>query len=226
MRYRCGAVAVIAVLAAAMFTSIGCTRVVGGNAEANQHEPGTELSTDGYGLVLGFDDTPVQLDVFIEPQCPHCAQFEAAYGGQIARYVRSGQLAVTYRPLTFFDNAKHTDYSARVANAMFLAAQPSTSATDFQAFVQDLYRHQSPNGPANADIATMARESGVPDGAVKRIAAGDSGIDVTEMNSENSERLEDVVPIEPGTPTIYDTKKHNVVNFQNPGWLEKLVKSG
>lgn len=224
MRYRWGAVAVIV---ACMFALIGCTRHVDGAARADQHEPGTSLSTDGYGVVVGFADAPVQLETFIEPQCPHCAHFESTYGDKIARYLRSGRLAVTYRPLTFIDDAKHNDYSARVANALFLAAHPATSAIAYQRYVQDVYRHQSPSGdgPTDDELASMARESGVPDDMVQQIAAGDSGVDVAKMAAANGERLDDTDPVDPGTPTVYDLNNYDIVDIQDSDWLDKLFKS-
>ena len=96
---------------------------------------------------------------------------------RIAGDVASGRLAVTYRWLTFLDGRHHNDVSARVSNALFLAADPATPATAYQAFVQDLYHHQSSDGPTNSDIAAMARESGVPEVVADRIATGDNAVD-------------------------------------------------
>lgn len=224
MRYGWGAVAVIAVCALAL---IGCTRQVDGVAGIDRHEPGTSLSTDGYGVLVGFADAPVQLETFIEPQCPHCAHFESAYGTQIAKHVGSGQLAITYRPLTFIDESRHNDYSARVANALFLAAHPATSAIAYQDFLQNLYRHQDPagHGPTNAALASMAGESGVPDGVVRQILAGDSGVDITKMDAANGDRLDDADPLNAGTPMVYDLTDHDVVDIQDSDWLAKLFKS-
>ncbi|MGH3524582.1 MAG: thioredoxin domain-containing protein, partial [Mycobacterium sp.] len=140
--------------------------------------PGTSLSADHYGVVAGSADAPVQLEIFCDPQCPDCAQFESVYGEQIGRGIGSGQLAVTYRWLTFLDAKKHNDTSARVSNALFTAAEPATPATAYQNFVADLYRHRDATGagPAASDIAVMARESGVPDVLADRIADGDPSV--------------------------------------------------
>ena len=121
-------------------------------------------TADGNAVMAGSGDAPAQLEIFCEPQCPHCAELESTYGDRVAGDLASGRLAVTYRWLTFLDDKHHNDVSARVTNALFLAADPSTSPTAYQAFVQDLYRHQSQDGPNNNDIAAMARESGIPRG--------------------------------------------------------------
>jgi hypothetical protein len=54
-------------------------------------------------------------------------------------------------------NFQQNDASARIGNALFLAVDVATSATAYQAFVQDLYQHQ--NGASlitNDGIAAIA----------------------------------------------------------------------
>jgi protein-disulfide isomerase len=177
---------------------------------------------DGNAVMVGSDAAPVQLEVFCEPQCPHCAELESTYGDRLAGDVAAGRLAVTYRWLTFLGDKRHNDVSARISNALFLAADPTTSPTAYQAFVQDLYRHQSSDGPNNADIAAMARESGISDAVADRIAAGDYVVDTAALNEANKARLEQVNPQNPGTPTVYDLKANKVVDIQDPGWLDDV----
>jgi hypothetical protein len=165
----------------------------------------------------------VQLEIFIEPQCPHCAQFESIYGDKIAGYLSDGRLAMTYRPMTFLDKKNQNDASARIGNALFLAVDVATPATAHQAFVQNLYRRQ--NGvspPTNDDIAAIARESGVPEWVATRIAAGDPAVDGNAMADANSERLKAENPSNPVTPTVYDLKANRAVDIQDPGWLDDM----
>jgi hypothetical protein len=178
---------------------------------------------DGDGVLLGSPITPVHLEIFCDPQCPYCAEFESTYGGRLAGELASGRLAVTYRWLTFLDGRHHNDVSARAGNALFLAADPTTSPTAYQAFVQDLYRHQSADGPSNDDLAAMARESGVPDWTADRIAAGDNVVDTAAVNDANKARLKEDNPENPGTPTVYDLSTKSVVDTQDAGWLDKLA---
>ncbi|MGH3968129.1 MAG: thioredoxin domain-containing protein [Mycobacterium sp.] len=195
-----------------------CVTLGAGTARAD-----VPRSADGYGVMAGSADAPVQLEIFIEPQCPHVAELESSYGQQIADNVDSGRLAVTYRPLTFLDDRHHNDASARIGNALFLAAGPATSPTAYQSFVQDIYRQQSKDGPDDNDIAAMARESGVPEPAAAAIAAGDDAVDPAAMNDANRARLNEENPENPGTPTVYDLDARNVVDLQDPGWLDKLL---
>jgi protein-disulfide isomerase len=178
---------------------------------------------DDYGVLVGSAAAPVQLEIFCEPQCPHCAELESTYGDPIATGLASGRLAVTYRWLTFLDDKHHNDVSARISNALFSAADPTTPAMAYQALVQDLYRHQSPDGPNNDDIAAMARESGVPEVVADRIAAGNHAVDAAALNDANRARLNEENPQDPGTPTIYNLNTKSVVDLQDPGWLDELI---
>jgi thioredoxin family protein len=210
----------IALIAVLVLAATGCADGTVTHADADQ--PGTSPSSDGNGVMLGYLDAPVQLETFIEPQCSHCAQFESTYGDKITGYLGDGRLAMTYRPMTFLDNKKQNDASARIGNALFLAVDVATSATAYQAFVRDLYQHQSPGGPTNDEIATMARESGVPEWVATRIAAGDPAVDSYTIAAANSGRLKAENPANPVTPTVYDLRANKVVDIQAPGWLDDM----
>jgi Thioredoxin len=203
----------LAILASALWT------VMFGTGTAHAYVPRT---FDGDGVLLGSPIAPVQLEIFCEPQCPHCAELESDDGDRLAGALASGRLAITYRWLTFLDGRHHNDVSARVTNALFLAADPATPPTAYQAFVQDLYHHQSADGPSNNDVAAMARDSGLPDWVADRIASGDSTVDASAVNDANKARLKDENPDNPGTPTIFDLNTKSVVDTQDPGWLDAL----
>ncbi|OHV03669.1 thioredoxin domain-containing protein [Mycobacterium talmoniae] len=217
MRYwRVGA----AVLAA-------CWLVAGVGPARADVAPGTTVTGDGDGVLVGAPDAPVQLEIFCEPQCPHCAQFEAASDADLTRHLASGQLAVTYRWLTFLD-AKHDNAaSARAATALLAAADPATPATAYQGFVAELYRRQDPHGtgPTVTELATMAAQNGVAPLAIARIAAAVPMVDTAAMNTANRDRLTAANPDNPGTPTVYDLNAHRVIDTQDAGWLDKLVVS-
>lgn len=178
---------------------------------------------DGTGVLVGNPDAPVQLEIFCEPQCPHCAQLEAADGDRIAGALGSGRLAVTYRWLTFLDAKHDNDASARMTNALYLAADPTTSPTAYQGFVQDLYRQQSPDGPTDDHIAAMAREIGLPEVVADRIAAGENAVDTNAVNAANRALLNAENPERPGTPTVYDLNTKSVVDLQDSDWSDKLL---
>ncbi|OBG34876.1 thioredoxin domain-containing protein [Mycolicibacter heraklionensis] len=191
-----------------------------GPATADPEAP-TAWSADHFGVLVGTASAPVQLEIFCDPQCSECAKFEAASSDALSRYLTAGDVAVTYRWMTFLDARRKNDTSARVGNALMAAADPATSAGAYQTFVTDLYRNGGT--PSVEDIATTARESGLPDHVVDRIAAGQQVVDATSMNAFNRVQLLSANPESPGTPTVYDLTTKTVVDTDDAGWLDRLV---
>ncbi len=229
------AAAVITV--ALLMCAVGCTNQITGTATQDPTQPPLALSDDGYGIVAGYPDAPVQIELYTEPQCSHCEELQSAYGADIEHYINLGELAVTYRPVTFLDTPSTDHHSARVANALFLAvgAPESTdeanmsSGPEFQRFVEDLWAHQEPGGPGPSDeaMARMAEESGIPDDVAGRIRAGDTAddVDIDEMAAYNYGALIGVDPITTGTPTVYDLSTQEKVDIHEDDWLDNLMGS-
>jgi hypothetical protein len=183
------------------------------------------ISEDGFGVVVGADNAPAKIDIFVEPQCPSCRQFDAAFSGDIARKIEGGQLQVTYRPLTFEDEERHNDYSKRAVNAMFLAASPNsgTSQKAISSFIAVVFDLQG-ELPDDAVLAGIAKGSGIPSQVVERIAARDTGVDVVAMHNANGNSLREKLAGAGIAPTVYDTLNHAVVDIVNPDWLNLLMK--
>ncbi|QEN12563.1 DsbA family protein [Mycolicibacterium sp. ELW1] len=211
---------------ALVILTTGCSREIAGVAQVDPRGPGTALSKDGFGIVAGDPDARVHIELYTEPQCSHCADLQKDFGDELARYINLGQLAVTYRPLTFLDD-KPGGYSDRVSNAMFLAAGPNTSGKAFQAFVQDLWGHQDSHGkgPSDAQIADMARESGLPAAAVDAMRAGKPALDIQEMADTNFEYLYEIDAIDTGTPTVFDLNTNEKIDIYDNNWLSKLMST-
>ena len=195
--------------------------VVCGPARADV--PYTARTDDGYGVNLGSADAPARLEIFCEPQCPYCAQFEDANGIGLLDAVAAGRVAVTYRWLTFLDGRRQNQASARIANALIVAADPATHPVAYQSFVNGLYRQpRSADGPAAEEIANVALASGVPAPVADRIGTGEVVVDTAAMNAANSGRLDQANPEKPGTPTIYHLNTNQLVDTDEPGWLDRL----
>ncbi|BBY34200.1 hypothetical protein BST33_03000 [Mycolicibacter minnesotensis] len=190
-------------------------------ATAEPEVAGTVLAADHFGVLAGSAQAPVQLEIFCDPQCSECAKFEAASGDALGRHLAAGDVAVTYRWMTFLDTRRHNDVSARVGNALMSAADPATSAQAYQSYVTALYRKGG--APSLDDLATTARESGLPTPVVERIAAGQQAVDATSMNAFNRVQLLSANPQSPGTPTVYDVTTKTVVDTDEAGWLGRLV---
>lgn len=114
--------------------------VLAGPAAADPGAPGTAWAPDHFGVLAGSADAPVQLEVFCDPQCSECAKFVAASGDDLGSHLVAGDVAVTYRWMTFLDARRGNDTSARVGNALMAASDPATSAATYQTFVSELYR--------------------------------------------------------------------------------------
>lgn len=66
---------------------------------------------------------PSSFDVYEDPLCPYCAQFERQYGQQIAQAVDEGKVAVNYHLLNFLDQGSGSGtYSSRATGALMCAA--------------------------------------------------------------------------------------------------------
>ncbi|WP_059015745.1 thioredoxin domain-containing protein [Mycobacterium sp. M26] len=217
----------LAALVVTLLLITGCSRAVAGVAQVDPNGPATEISKDGFGVIAGDPNAPVQIELFTEPQCTHCADLQKDFGDELAKYMNLGQLAVTYRPLTFLDTPSTGGHSERVANALFAAAGPKTSAKAFQKFVEDLWAHQDPGGkgPSNDEIADMARESGIGAEAVAAIKAGKDAVDLKDMADTNFEYLYEVDPVSTGTPTVYDLNSGEKLDIYDNNWLSKLISS-
>jgi protein-disulfide isomerase len=191
-------------------------------APAAAEPPGTVLAPDHFGVLAGSADAPVQLELFCDPQCSECAKFVSASGDDLGRHLAAGDVAVTYRWMTFLDTRRGNDTSARVGNALMAAADPATPAATYQSFVVGLYRKGG--APSLEDIAATARESGLPDHVVDRIAEGQQAVDPTSMNAFNRVQLLAANPESPGTPTVYDVATRTVVDTDDAGWLDRLMR--
>jgi protein-disulfide isomerase len=221
--------AVVVLTIALLLATVGCTKQVSGTAQPDPNKAPLELSEDGFGIVAGFDNAPVRIEIFTEPQCEHCAQLQADFGDQIAYYIGVGALKVTYRPLTFLDE-ESGGHSARVSNALFLAAEGSegqATGTEFQRFVEELWANQEPGGPGPSDdeMADIAKEVGMPDGVASKIADGGSAVNVTDMDDANFEYLFEIDSLNTGTPTVYDPTTDEKIDIYDNDWLNKLVQS-
>jgi len=225
---------VLAIIAGMLVALTGCTKQVAGTAQRDPAKAPLELSEDGFGIVAGFADAPVRIEIFTEPQCNHCADLQADFGDQLAYYIGTGQLKVTYRPLTFLDE-EPDGHSARVANALFLAVGPATATehpntadgTEFQRFVEELWANQDPGGPGPTDdeMAEMAEKAGMPSDVAKKVGDGRSAVDVKDMNDANFEYLFEIDSLNTGTPTVYDPAKDEKIDIYDNDWLNKLIQS-
>jgi hypothetical protein len=213
----------VAAVVGLMLVAAGCAKAIEGVALAppgTRPTAGVMLADDGFGIQLGRPAAPVALEIFIEPQCPHCAAMMMFHGGEIADYIDRGDLRVTYRPVTFLDTA--IGYSHRVSNALFLAAADADlPAGGLQNFVDELYWQADPSRDDRylASIGELAR---LPQRLIDRIGAGAPAVDTVAMDQANEKRLNEIVHVV-AAPTVYDLDRQQVVDTSGNEWLKRLV---
>lgn len=157
---------------------------------------------------------PVQLVVFQDYECVHCADLEKENAELLKKYVDAGKLDVEYRNLNFLDKATPDQYSSRAANAAYLVAE-QVSADQFLEYSEEVFTHQGTGGLSNQELAEIA---------------GKHGASVTaEDIDENTYRpMVDVATRESvtngvaGTPTMFvDGKRYEEGAFED--MLKKAV---
>jgi len=73
--------------------------------------------TDGQPISWGSADAPVTVDLYEDFHCPHCVDFEADYGQQLADAQAAGTIRLRIFPMSFIDAG-----SAAAANGFACAA--------------------------------------------------------------------------------------------------------
>ena len=121
--------------------------------------PSPQSVTMSNGVTLGRSSAQVTLDLYEDPQCPVCKQFESEAGDTIASWIDSGKAKVNYHIIAFLDRASSTRYSSRSANALYCAADAGV----FQRYHGLLYANQPPEGSAGLtddQLIQLGRQAG------------------------------------------------------------------
>lgn len=91
---------------------------------------GTIGAADFEAGYLSVGSGPDVVDVYFDPMCPYCQQFETANGDQLAALVSDGSITLRLHSLTFLDRASlGTEYSSRASAALTCQATLNPDAT-------------------------------------------------------------------------------------------------
>ena len=101
------------------------------SSESPSAEPtgqtGAAYFDDGY-LLVGTGSTVV--DLYIDPMCPFCGQFDIANGDTLAALVDDGSITLRLHALTFLDHTSQgTEYSTRASAALTCEAAINPEST-------------------------------------------------------------------------------------------------
>lgn len=95
---------------------------------------------DKTGIAVGTG--PVDLEAYIDFQCPFCRQFELASGDAINALLDRQMIRFVRHPMNFLDSVSTTHYSTRAA----AAAAAASDARRFHEYAHALFEYQPPEG--------------------------------------------------------------------------------
>ena len=110
----------------------------------------------------GSDEPKAVLSMYEDFQCPHCRDFEKAFGPTISKLIDSGAVAADYYMVSILNSKANDNYSTRAASAAYCVADESKEA--FTRFHSALFAMQPEEGaggaPDNAKLVETARQAG------------------------------------------------------------------
>lgn len=122
-------------------------------------------ATEFGGPMVVNPDAPANvpvLDIFEDPQCPICAQFEQIYGPIVKGLVQTNGAKLVVHTMTFLDTNLKNDSSVRAANGAFCAADQGK----FYEYMSQVYANQPAKegtGYTDDQLAAFALKAGVAD---------------------------------------------------------------
>lgn len=149
-------------------------------------------TANGSAIVLNAGQTKV-LDVWEDPQCPICKNFEDANGDYIESLVRDNKATVRFHVLSFLG-----DESVRAANASFCAADEG----QYLDFHHALYAVQSPLENSgfwsNEKLIAIGKKIGISSTKFSDCVTKGSKIALVKANYDSMEKFG-----VKGTPTVF-----------------------
>jgi protein-disulfide isomerase len=112
----------------------------GGGAQAAPPRVPAHTTPEGEGVVVGSG--PVQVDAYIDFQCPFCRAFETSSGAALRTMAAEGLITLVVHPMDFLDQASTNHYSSRAASASGCASD----AGRFSQYAEVLFANQPPEG--------------------------------------------------------------------------------
>ncbi|WP_337060599.1 DsbA family protein [Kineococcus sp. G2] len=154
--------AVVVLLALVAVVAVVVARQ-GDDATAEGATPPSATAPDG-GYLLAGDAAPgaPTLDVWLDYQCPFCADFEAAAGDDLQELAASGQARVVVHTLSFLDQNLGNDSSTRAAEG----AAAADAQGRFAEYSEEVFARQPERegtGYTDEELRAAAEAAGVTD---------------------------------------------------------------
>lgn len=149
-------VAVVVVLALVIGLVVWMNNSAGAPA-ARPDSAGINQATGAIAVGEGANE----VDVFFDFYCPHCQDFEAAYGPTIEEELEAGSITLNLHPvaLSGLNAASGTDFSKRSANALYCVADDEPTAA-FPFYTALFATNPTGAGQTDDELIAMAEEAG------------------------------------------------------------------
>jgi protein-disulfide isomerase len=181
------------------------------------------LEPDGTQL-LGRPDVRRTIDLFEDPICPFCGQFEQSDGARLAHAVDTGQIAIRYHLLNFLDGSSPDRYSTR-ADAAYRCVARTGDGPAYSRFHATLFTVDQPKEDglvlSNAQLAEIARQSGAS-AAANCIAAGTEFSAAAQAADTGRTALVAALHDKAATPTVLVDGKP--ADLDTDAWLTALLE--
>ena len=171
-----------------------------------------------YLEISSSSDGPV-VDVHLDFLCPHCKDFEAVQGEDLAQLAEAGEITLRVHPRPMLDaSSTPAGYSGRAANAAVCA------------YAEDPAQWL----PAQeALFANQPGTSGLPDEELVGIVDEATGLDISECQAAGTYQpwLQEVVEPDAqettsGTPTVLIDGEEFSGDLASPGTVKDAVEAG
>jgi serine/threonine protein kinase, bacterial len=177
------------------------------------------------GVLVGSSAAATTIDVFNQPLCNSCGQFNRSYGGDIQTAMDDKKLAVRFHLLNFLDPKSNSkNYSTRaVASTYCVAAQNDPDL--YVKFYTSLFAadFQPPEDGSidrtDAELAHLAQTVGADSTVIGCIRSKDD-VGTAETKAANGDTYMHALNIH-GTPAVWDGKK--LVDIGDTNWLTNLL---
>ncbi|WP_411732625.1 DsbA family protein [Paeniglutamicibacter sp.] len=101
---------------------------------------------------------PINVLLYVDVNCVHCADFETQYSDQIGTWLAAGDVQVEYRNVAYLDAGSPTNFSSRGANALACVADQAPAS--YLPFAKAMFAHYPQGEMKNAELAQLAKDNG------------------------------------------------------------------
>lgn len=179
---------------------------------------GAELKvfTPSFSPTSAAGETPVEIVIYVDYQCPICAIFELPNSDQIKNWVGTGAATVQLHALSFLDGRGSPNaFSSRAANSALCLSEYSPN--NFFAYNTRLFQSQPTEGapgPENSELISFAEEVGATN--MEQVASCINNKEFGNWIKDSTERAL-TEPI-PGTETRVSGTPAVFVNGEQYTW--------